>query len=213
MASEPEALVPILLLGKTLYELGRLKAAQGVFRRGRQLFPEHPELQRLSMLVESTGEARAFGDPFAPTSAPSLIIRTEDFSVPDVLDFLANQRASGLFVVEAGDREGTLILHEGRFVAARVPDVAPLSSWFEAAGREGDFEASAFQEAVLRQGVAAVLAFLGWPLEEVRFYRGDASAHPSKNQDAAVEVRALLMETLRQWDESLASPPVLNDSN
>lgn len=189
LALEPASLEPMLMLGRTLLASAQPAAARTLVARALRLYPDHPEVEALAETLDLRPEGRPAHDPFRPRGPAALDADTGRFPVPDLLDFLANHKACGLLVVEGEGREGAFALRDGLLVAAR-----------------GAVESTAEEEAVARQGVAALLAVMSWPASRARFYPED-DAPTGGAADGAIELRLVLLEAVRQWDEALGAEP------
>jgi len=226
LAHEPDSLESLLVLGRTLHEAEQLQAARGVVQRAIRLYPEHPEVEALAQTLDLVPVGAAPHDAFTPRGPAALEADTARFPVPDLLDFLANHRVDGLLEVEGEANKNAFALRDGLLVAARVPGVAPLWSWLvegradaldaeiralpclnlaAALRARGGLEPTAMEEAVGRQGVAALLAMMAWPPVRARYYP-EAGGQRRGEDDGAIELRLVLLEALRQWDESRGTP-------
>jgi tetratricopeptide (TPR) repeat protein len=121
----PDWVVPWFNLGLALYQAWDLPAAREALQRAELLLPDDPRIRTaLEEVRTRAGEhgERRYADDNADTMSGDLAA----FSLPDLLEFLRRQRASGTLILDTLDGVGLIVTRRGKLAAAASPSTLSL---------------------------------------------------------------------------------------
>lgn len=227
-------------LGEALRETGRLREASSVLIRAAAHHPEDDQLHDLlsETLAELDSDKRRSTIPTPMPQSPASPLPsprpdggfTSDlnlFSLPELLEFLLNQRATGLLRVRSQQGEGTLQIFEGDLVSAAHPRGKPLGERLvdDALVTLSDLEGAvtdpadlgrdtlvarvvlsrslvdrpSLEEVVSQQILGALDEMVGWQDGSASFRR---SPTPEHRPEITVDARWAMLEVMKARDEA-----------
>lgn len=215
ISSSPPPARSAFHFGRALARLGRNQEAATHLLRAAADAPEDPEVR--SMLADVLG---ALGGRSVP-STTELDVDIHIFSIPELLEFLAQNRSSGVLELTTSEGVARLTMQTGMLVAVASPGAAPLLERLKHAGLETE-QASRDEEgrdldaliaiargegddhvplarAVSRSIVRQLVSLVGLEEGRARFFR--AEPNPELPEDIGVPVQAALFDAIRRLDE------------
>lgn len=228
-------------LGVSLRELGRLREASAALIRAAAAAPDDARIEAAlaetlnALKTPAGGTATSRPSPLGPVPKVPIPSESTDggftgdlqiLSLPELLEFLRNQRAHGELLVRGSDGEGRLRLHDGQIAGVQHPGRRPLGQVLvdvelithtdlkRSVIRPEDLdrdtvvaqvllsqrlvERDALHALMRDQIVEGVQELVGWTTGSVVFRRGA----PSPEAPAVlVDTRMALLEAMRRIDE------------
>lgn len=125
LALDPNAVDAHAVLGRSLYQAGRLSEAVGPLVQVASARPDDETIRELlaRSLVESEGLEKA---PLDSAERANLSGDLEHFALPEILEFLAMQRATGVLNIQSSELVGSIAFVEGLIVDVLYPGRPPL---------------------------------------------------------------------------------------
>jgi len=224
-------------LGVTLRELGRLREASAALIRAAAAAPNDARVQDELADTLAALKTPNQGMLATPAVVPKAPIPSENtdggftgdlaiFSLPELMEFLSHQKASGELQVRSGEHSGTILLHEGAITGVTYPGGKNLGQLLveselitrtdlkQSMVRMQDLERdavvaqvvvgrglvdrAAVQEFLRRRVLEGISELVGWRTGSVLFRR-NATAQPKP--EVEVDVRWVLLEAMRRLDE------------
>lgn len=221
-------------LAMVLGRAGRSAEARGVFS---EIVETHPELvAELRQAEVRAGGGRTRSRGAGAWREHSLSGDLARFPLPDLIEFLVNQRASGVVRLEtsSGEPSGAMVILQGRLIGCRAPDTRTIDELLIEAGAmpadrprsiDGDdslqatyllscllvehglLDRNALEDALHAQVSSGLRRLLC--LKEGVFTVTDLEwTHelPACALDLAVDPRAVLLDLVRLYDEAQRAP-------
>ncbi len=203
--------------GRVLARLGRNQEAATHLLRAAADAPQDEEVR--AILADVLGALG--GKPSRVPSTTELDVDVRIFSLPELLEFLAQNRSTGVLELTTPDGVARLTMQDGGLVAVAIPNAAPYIDRLKAAGLETDLVApagavsdldallavveapgtklTALATAVSRSIVRALVGLVQLDEGRARFFRADAN--PRVPDEIGVSVQAALFDAIRRLDE------------
>lgn len=225
-------------LGMALRDLGRLREASGALIRAAAAAPDDARIEAALGDTLAALKTPLTGTKAAPAATPTAPMPAENtdggftgdlqiFTLPELLEFLRNQRATGELLVRATEGEGRVRLHEGHIIAVTHPRRRPLGEVLvdvelitltdlkRSVIRPEDLDRDTLVAQVLVNQrmverdtlhdimsdliVEGIRELVTWTTGAVVFRRGPPGLDPPEVQ---VDPRMALLEAMRRIDES-----------
>ena len=125
LALDPNAVDAHAVLGRALYQAGRLSDAVKPLVQVASARPEDEQIRELlaRALAESEGLEKT---PLDVAERANLSGDLEHFALPEILEFLAMQRATGVLNIQSSDLSGSIAFADGLIVDVLYPGRPPL---------------------------------------------------------------------------------------
>lgn len=229
---DPQNAKTLQLLGTTLRSAGRIREAASVLVRASALAPDDDEIQ------ETLGATlSALKTPRGPVPQAEMSPESSEggftgdlaiFSLPELLEFLLNQNASGMLIVRGTQGDGSFELHQGNLVGASFPGCRPLSELLvdqdlisqtdlkRSIVNQADVRRDAVVATVLvqnklvdravlyeilsRQIQTALMTLVTWR-DGAAVFRRQGRLAPEQTPEIVVDTRWALLEAMRKLDE------------
>ena len=224
LALDPTAVDAHAVLGRSLYQVGRLPEAVGPLVQVASARPEDETIRELlaRALAESEGLEKT---PIDAAERANLSGDLEHFALPEILEFLAMQYATGVLNIQSSDRLGSIAFVEGLIVDVLYPGRPSLdrlliergllaASALEQLGSPPPRTESTLERALLEGGwvsadviedtrrlrvTAGIREMLDWRQGSAEFHRDQNPSRRARSR--GFEPQGILMRVMQSIDE------------